>query len=129
RPGVVFAQLHCAAHIRGVKEKLWSKLIEERRSATTLLWRQHVHFRLKLRLRCYRAGLREHLAGFHLIRWNAMQYQNYAIARLPQVDLPAEGFDVCNRGDAACVDAYDFHLVTGPDYPSLDATMHDGTAA
>src|SRR5207247_2414868 len=62
-----FRKFNRACNIRGAEIKLWPVIAEERSVTSTLLFAQHVNFRLKLLVRRDGARLRDNLAALYLL--------------------------------------------------------------
>src|SRR5205823_5103052 len=68
-------QLHRPGHIGGAEVKLRPVVVKERRMSAALLFTEHVHLALELRMRGDRAGLGQHLAALHFLAFGpAQQY-------------------------------------------------------
>src|SRR6185295_1642827 len=85
-----FRQLHQARHIRRAEVKLRPVPLEERRVASALLLRQHVHLGLERGVRSDRARLRQHLAPLHFLALRATQQHSHVVSRLPLIEQLAE---------------------------------------
>src|SRR5208283_3201464 len=78
-------QLHHPRHVRRPKVELRPVPLEERRVPPPLLLRQHVHLRLKLRVRRDRPRLRQDHPPLHVLLVHPPQQQPHVVPRPPIV--------------------------------------------
>src|SRR5438128_7716239 len=76
-------QRHHPRHVRRPEVELRPIPVEERRVPSPLLLRQHVHFRLELRVRRDRLGLRQHHPPLHVLLLRPPQQHPDVVPRRP----------------------------------------------
>ena len=97
--------------------------------APALFLRQHVHFRLEVRVRRDRAGLCQHLSALHAFALDATQETADIIARLTLIEQLAEHLDARNGGLLRRANADDLDFLADLDHAAVDTAGDDGAAA
>src|SRR5437867_11596915 len=111
-------------HVRRPKVKLRPVPVEIGRVPPPLFLRQHVHFRFELLVRFDRAGLRQHLAPFHLFLVHPAQQRPDIVPRLPLVQQLAEHLHPRHHRLARVVDPHDLHFLPHLHHPPLHPPRH-----
>src|SRR5215468_448533 len=105
-------------HIRRPEVELRPVTTEERRMSSAFFLRQHVCFRLELRVRRDAAGLRYYLAPLNVLAVDTAQQQTYVVARHALIQQLLEHFHACH-----------YRLPRGPDTDDLHRLVHLHLAA
>src|SRR6185312_2677049 len=112
-------QLNRSRHVRRAKVKLRPIPLEERRVPPALLLGQHVHLRLKVRVRGDAPGLRQHLPTLHFLALRAPQQHPHVVSRLPLIQQLAEHLYPRAGRLLRRTEPYDLHLIVHLDDPAL----------
>ena len=94
-----------------------------------LFLRQHIHFRLELRVRLDRSGLRQHHAPLDLILLNAPEQQPDVVPRLAIVQQLAEHLDARHHRLLVGAEPHHLDLFADLDLAAIDAARGDRAAA
>src|ERR1700679_3900216 len=124
-----FRKLHDAGHVRRAEIELRTVVGEERRVTAALVLRQHVHFRLEVRVRRDRARLGQNLAALHALAVHAAQQAADVVARLALVEQLAEHLHAGHDGLGRRTDAHDLDFLAHLHDAAVDTAGDDRAAA
>src|SRR6266568_2067392 len=117
-------QLHVPRHVRRPKVKLRPVSREKRRVPPAFFLRQHVRFRLELRVRCNASRLAHHLPPLHVFLLRPPQQQSHVVPRPPLVQLlpehlhPPPHFLLCRP------ETHDLHFLPHLHLAALHSSRH-----
>src|SRR5215469_4908839 len=120
-----FRQLDDAGHVGGAEIELRPVVGEERRMASTFFLRQHVHFRLEVRVRRDRTRLRQNLPALDAFALDTAQEAADVVASLTLVEQLAEHFDAGDGGLLRRPDADDFDFLADLDDAAINTAGDD----
>src|SRR5438445_1555845 len=118
-----------ASHVGGPEVELRPVAVEEWRVPSALLLGEDVGFRLELRVRRDRAGLRQHLAALDVLAFHAAQQATDVVARDTLVEELAEHLHAGDHGLGGRLDADDLDFLAHLDLAALDAAGGHRAAA
>ena len=122
-------QLHVPGHVRRPEIKLRPVAREKRRVPPAFFLRQHVRFRLELRVRRDRSRLGQHLPALHFFLFRAAQQQAHVVSRHPFVQQLAEHLHARHHPLHRRPEAHDLHFLAHLHLAALDAPRHHRAAS
>src|SRR5882762_3871293 len=122
-------QLHVPGHVRGAEIKLRTVPRKERRVTAAFFLRQHVRFRLELRVRRDRARLADYLSALHVFFFRAAQQQPDVVASQSLIQQLLEHFDAGDNLLLRLAEAHDFHFFADLHLAAFDSSGHHRAAA
>ncbi len=123
-----FRQIRHPGHVRRSEVELWTISGEERRVPPSLFLRQHVGFRLELRVRLDAPGLRDHLPALDLLALNSAQQQPHVVSRAPLIEQLLEHLDSRHHRRARVLDPDDLYRLAYLHDSSLDPARRHRSA-
>src|SRR5690348_14279451 len=122
-------QLHVSRHVRRPEIKLRPVSRKEWRVPPALFLRQHVRFRLELRVRRDRSRPRQHLPALHFILFRAAQQQSHVVSRDPFIQQLPEHLHARYRLLHRRTETNDLNLFSHLHLAALDSSRHHRPAA
>ena len=122
-------QLHVARHVRRPEIKLRTVAREERRVPPAFFLRQHVRFRLELRVRRDRGRLGQHLPALHFFLFRPAQQQPDVVSRHAFIQQLPEHLDPGHHTLHRRTEAHDLHFFAHLHLAALHAPRHHRPAS
>src|SRR5947209_4740179 len=119
-----FGQICRPGHIRRPKIKLRPVSLKERRVPSPFFLRQHIHFRLELRVRRDRCPLGHHLSPLDFFLLGPPQQQSHVVAGLPFIQEFLEHLHARDHRLERRPESHDLHLLAHLHHTPLDPSRH-----
>src|SRR5881628_401885 len=119
-----FGQICRPGHIRRPKIKLRPVSLKERRVPSPFFLRQHIHFRLELRVRRDRCPLGHHLSPLDFFLLGPPQQQSHVVAGLPFIQEFLEHLHARDHRLERRPESHDLHLLAYLHHTPLDPSRH-----
>src|SRR6478736_4399668 len=117
-------QLDRAGHVSRTEKELRTIIVEERLVPATLVFVQHIHLTLEIRVRSNRARLAQHLATLHIILTRATKQRTDVVTGLTLIEQLTEHLPPGTRRLLRHPQPNDLDLITRMNDPLLHLASH-----